>query len=494
MKKLLLLLLPIFILTALSQPTRAQAPNLGTAGDFVLFTSVGAVTNTGNSFITGNVGTNAGAITGFGNVNGVMYAPGGVTLTAKGDLATANTQLNNATTTGTHAPQFGTETITKGVYAIAGNANLDGNLTLDAQNDPNAVFIFKMDAAFATTTASQITLINGAQACNVFWKIDGVVSIGSQTIMRGTVIGEVAINLATGVVVDGRMLSTGGAIVLLYTSAKIPAGCGRAIPVGPAAPDLKSVGCYAIFTTTGDVTNAGTTKVTGDVGSNSAAPGGYSALDVNGTIHLIPDPSTAQAASDLTDLYNYLNLLPYDIELLYPAQFGNNLVLTPHTYLMDAATSLTGTVILNGEGNADAVFVIKINGALTTGTNAKVVLTNGTQAKNVYWNVNGAVSIADYSVFKGTIIANNGAISLATGVNLEGRILSTTGLVTTNAATVTSDKVCGITGIADFIVNNPILSQTPGIFPGGMETATFDVKLITIFQAMTVVINMLLLS
>ena len=77
MKKLLLLIVPFFILSVFCQHTMAQAPTLGTAGDFVLFTASGAVTNTGNSFITGNVGTNTGAITGFGNVNGVMHTSDG---------------------------------------------------------------------------------------------------------------------------------------------------------------------------------------------------------------------------------------------------------------------------------------------------------------------------------------------------------------------------------------------------------------------------------
>lgn len=81
-----------------------------------------------------------------------------------------------------------------------------------------------------------------------------------------------------------------------------------------------------------------------------------------------------------------------DIELLYPAQFGQNLVLTPHTYTMKSATFLTDTLSLNAQGNPDAVFVIKTTGALGTSSNAKVLLINGTQAKNVYWKVDGAVS------------------------------------------------------------------------------------------------------
>ncbi len=446
MKKSLLLFFQIFMLSALCQQTMAQTITLGTAGDFALFTASGAVTNTGNSFITGDVGTNTGAITGFGNVNGVLHTSDGATGAATGDLITAYGQLNSATTTSTHAPQLGTETLNAGVYEITGDANLNGNLILDAQNNPAAVFIFKMSATFSTSVGSQITLINGAKACNVFWKAGGTVNIASQTIMRGTLVANNgAIDLASDVVVDGRILSTTGAITLLNSSAKIPVGCGSITLTGPAAPGLASIGCYAIFTSAGENTNAGTTTVKGDVGTNLGLTTGYNALTVNGVIHPSPDPSTAAAASDLGNVYTILKNIPFDIELLYPAQFGNDLVLTPHTYLMNASTVLTGTVTLNAEGNADAVFVIQIKGALTTSTYAKVLLTNGTQAKNVYWNVDGAVSIADFSQFAGTVIANNGAINLATGATVTGRVLSTTGAVNIKDATVTSDKVCGLT-------------------------------------------------
>ena len=185
---------------------------------------------------------------------------------------------------------------------------------------------------------------------------------------------------------------------------------------------------------------------------------GFNAFVVTGTIHPIPDGSTAQCAADLLDAYNYVNTLPYDIELLYPAQFGNNLVLTPHTYLMNAAAIFTDTLYLNAEGNANAVFVIQINGAFSTSTYSKVKLINGTQAKNVYWKIEGAVSINNYSVFNGTIICNNGALgAFNTGVILNGRALTTTGALTTtaiNAVAPTLPSNCATVGIPTYEANN----------------------------------------
>ena len=143
------------------------------------------------------------------------------------------------------------------------------------------------------------------------------------------------------------------------------------------------------------------------------------------------------------------------MELLYPAQFGNNLVLTPHTYIMNAATTFTGNLYLNAQGNASAVFVIKIYGALSTSTYSNVILTNGTVAKNVYWLVSGAVSINNYSIFKGTIVCNNGAIDLTTGVSLEGRALTTTGALGTTAITATMPPGCGGSSSPGIILQPP---------------------------------------
>ncbi|MEO7976985.1 ice-binding family protein [Flavobacterium sp.] len=447
------LLCKIMLLSIIFQNSSySQAPTLGTAADFVLFTSVGSVTNTGITHLTGNVGTNSASSTGFGNVDGVMNDGNGTSAKCGADLLIAYNQLKSAIPNYFLAPLLGNgQILIPGIYSITDVAALNLDLTLDAQGNPDAVFIFKIEAAFATNSNSEIKLINGAQACNVFWKIEGLTSMASGTIMKGTVIvNNAAIVMNTGVLLEGRALSTSGSISVDGITSSTPIGCNSPILNGPTAPDLKSTECYAIFSSNGSVSNAGITKVTGDIGTNVGLTTGYDAIDVNGSIHPQPDTSTAQAAADLTDVYNYLNVLPYDIELLYPAQFGNNLVLTPHTYLLNAATVLTNTVYLNAQGNADAVFVIQITGALSTSTYAKVILINGTQAKNVYWKVEGAVLISDYSEFKGTIVANNDAVDLTTGVSLEGRAFTTAGGLSTAAVSVIMPLGCSTLGTHTF--------------------------------------------
>jgi len=451
MKTRLLNALTAVLLLLIPALNFAQAPPLGTAADFVLFTTIGAVTNTGISQVTGNVGTNSGSITGFGNVNGVM-CPAGSSASSQcaADLLIAYNQLNSTTATFFPSDLLGNgQILVPGVYSISDATTLNLDLILDGQSSVNSVFIFQIGGSFSTNADSKVKLINGAQACNVFWKVEGLVSMAAGTTMRGTIIANnAAINMNTGDTLEGRALSTTGAVTVDGVLAYTPIGCGSPVLTGPVAPALASTECYALFSGDGPVTNSGITYVTGDVGTNVGLTTGFDPLLVTGTIHPIPDASTAQCAADLGNVYTYLNTLPYDIELLYPAQFGNNLVLTPHTYLLNAATVFTDTVFLNAQGNSDAVFVIQIYGALSTSTYSKVSLINGTQAKNVFWKIEGAVSINNYSVFSGTIICNNGALgALNTGVILDGRALTTVGALTTTAMTATMPPGCNVIGI-----------------------------------------------
>jgi hypothetical protein len=421
----------------------AQAPVLGTAADFVIFSTDGAVTsNVTNSLmthLTGNVGTNTSGATstGFGNVNGVMQDNNIASSLAAADLLIAYNQLNALIPNFFPSALLGNgSTFVSGIYFINSTAVLDGNLILDGQNNPNALFVIQINGAFSTNSLSEVTLTNGALACNVFWKVEGLVDMSAGTLMKGTIVANnAAILMGVGSKIEGRLLSTTGAITVNGVEAKLPLGCGTPVLNGPTAPNLASTICYAIFSGENEVTNAGVTTVLGDVGTNVGLTTGFNALDVTGTIHPIPDVSTAQCAADLLDVRTYLNALTPDIELLYPAQFGNDLLLTPHTYIINGATVFTDTLFLDAQNNANAVFVIKIFGALATTSLAKVTLLNGAQAKNIYWIVNGAVSLSTFTEFKGTLIVNNGAISAATGAIVEGRLMTTSGAVTTFSIT-----------------------------------------------------------
>jgi hypothetical protein len=472
MKTKIRYILPAALLFLMPKINFSQAPNLGTAANFVLFSTNGSLTNTGISELTGNVGTNNGSSTGFGNVNGVMDNANGASAQCATDLLSAYNQLNSDIPTFFPAPLLGNgDTLVAGIYSISAAATLNSKLYLNAKGNPNAVFIFQIQGPLSTNAASKIILIKGALACNVFWKVEGLVSMAAATSMKGTVIANnAAINMNTGDTLEGRALSTTGALMVNGILAYTPIGCGSPVLTGPSFPTLASSACYAIFSGNGAVTNAGITHVTGDIGTNVGLTTGYNALDVTGTIHPIPDGSTAACAADLGNVYTYLNGLPYDIELLYPAQFGNNLVLTPHTYLMNAATSFTDTLYLNAENNANAVFVIQIKGALSTSVYSKVKLINGAKAENVFWVINGAVSISDYSIFNGTIVCNNGAISIKSGVTLNGRVLTTNGQLTTDTMTARMPPGCISTGLTSISPGNANTDVT--IYPNPFRNST----------------------
>jgi hypothetical protein len=135
---------------------------------------------------------------------------------------------------------------------------------------------------------------------------------------------------------------------------------------------------------------------------------------------------------------------------------------------MNGAVTFTDTLYLNAQDNADAVFVIKTNaGAMSTSTYSKVILINGAQAKNVYWKIDGALEINDYSIFKGTMIVNGGAVNIATGVNIEGRVLATVGDFHTSAITAISDADCGNSGI-DMIDGEDAITVYPNPFENSL--------------------------
>jgi hypothetical protein len=426
-----------------------QAPDLGLVTSYAIYSTGGAVTNGGTiekTRVTGNVGTSdTPTMPGFGNIDGLLtFVSNPSNGLIDADVLSAYTELNTAIPTEFHAPLLGGGvTLIPGVHNINGVTTLDGELLLDAQNDPNAVFIFQIQGTFATTANAKVTLINGAQACNVFWKIEGATDFATGTIMKGTfIVNNAAIVFSVDVNLVGRAIAIEGPITTIQSFIKLPSGCGSLNLSGPIAPTLGKAACFAIFSRNGANDNIGATSTIGDVGTNNGVSVGYDELLVVGDIRQFPDPELNQASIDLLAAYNYLvSLDPGDIELIRPDLFGHQLILTPHTYLMLGACALTDTVFLDARGNADAVFVININGALNTGANAVVTLLNGAQAKNVYWKVDGAVTLETNTEFKGTIVSS-AAFLIKTGNKIEGRVLTTTGEIDVNGSMINIPSTC----------------------------------------------------
>jgi type VI secretion system secreted protein VgrG len=190
---------------------------LGTAASFAVLAGSG-ITNTGPSVINGDIGSfPTTSISGFppGIVNGTDHGGDGVTQGAKGDLTTAYNDAAGRTPVTTVPTELGGTTLTHGVYSsAAGTFGITGALTLDAQGDASAVFIFQMASTLTTATASSVVLIGGAQACNVFWQVGSSATIGGSTDFQGNILALTSITLVTSATVDGRVLARNGAVTL----------------------------------------------------------------------------------------------------------------------------------------------------------------------------------------------------------------------------------------------------------------------------------------
>ena len=175
MKSTLRLMLTAVILFLIPIVNFGQtAPNLGTTSSFALFTAGGAFSVTGASSVTGNVGTNVGAFTGFppGSLVGQIHVADLVSAQAATDVAVAYSDLTQGGTVIGVGLGNG-QVLLPGVYQTGAASTLNGNLTLDGGGDPNALFIIRIGGAFATGASSTVSLINSASLCNVYWQIGG---------------------------------------------------------------------------------------------------------------------------------------------------------------------------------------------------------------------------------------------------------------------------------------------------------------------------------
>ncbi|MEP7196559.1 MAG: ice-binding family protein [Saprospiraceae bacterium] len=206
-----------------------QAPNLGVTSDFALFTAVGAFNNVGAStVVTGDVGTNSGAFNAFppGTLIGQKHVVDVVSAQAATDVMVAYMFMTGITCGTVIGTTLGNgQVLLPDVYCLGAASTLNADLILDGGGDPNALFIFKIEGALSTNTNSNIILTNGASLCNVYWRINGAVSLGVNSVFRGTIIAQGAIELLQSASLFGRALSTAGAISLqenIVNVAKLP--------------------------------------------------------------------------------------------------------------------------------------------------------------------------------------------------------------------------------------------------------------------------------
>jgi hypothetical protein len=189
----------------------ATAVNLGAAKSFAVLAGT-TITNTGATTITGDVGLHPGkAATGFTTVtlHGAKHLGDAVALNAKNALVTAYNDAAGAKPVTQVPTELGGTTLKSGVYA-SDTLGLTGTLTLDG----GGVYVFQAGSTLITAPNSQVALINGASACNVYWQVGSSATLDTSTSFKGTIMARASIALKTGATLQGRALARNGAVTL----------------------------------------------------------------------------------------------------------------------------------------------------------------------------------------------------------------------------------------------------------------------------------------
>lgn len=273
-------------LVGTSREALAAAPSLGAAQSFAVLASA-SVTSMGASTVVGDVGVSPGStITGFppGTVTGTLHIADATAAQAQLDVATAyNALAGDACDLDLTGQDLGGLTLTPGVYCFSTAAQLTGALTLDAQGNPGAVFVFQIGSTLTTAASASVTMINGGQPCDVFWQVGTSATIGAGTAFVGDVLALTSVTVSTGANVAGRALARNGTVTMdsnqIVAAACAPPGTSAGSSTATSGGSSTGTGAGGSTSTStstgaGGSTSTGTTSSTGTgsepVGCSSA--------------------------------------------------------------------------------------------------------------------------------------------------------------------------------------------------------------------------------
>ena len=280
MKRLAAIASIVSVLAIGSIANAATPVGLGTAASFVVLAGAGT-TNTGPTTLNGDIGTfPTTTMSGVGSltINGTNHGGDAVTQQAKTDLIAAYTNAAGQGPTSPIVANLGGQTLLPGVYNSASSIGLTGNLILDGGGNPNAVFIFQAGSTLTTASGSLVSMINGAQSCNLFWQIGSSATLGTGSSFQGTIIALDSITLTTGATIVGRALARNGAVTM-DTNTISRSTC--AAPPAPTAPP------------TAAPTASPTPAPTATPSTPSATPGTPAATATPAAIKVLPSTSTS---------------------------------------------------------------------------------------------------------------------------------------------------------------------------------------------------------
>ena len=255
--------------------------NLGVAHTYAVLAH-STITNSGPTVVSGNLGLYPGtAVTGFSPTG----APTGIVIDgteqvtthtaelAQTSLTTAYLNAQSAPSTNSVSANLAGQTLVSGVYTAANTSMaLTGVLILNGQHDPNSVFIFQAGSTLVTGSGSAVELINGAQACNVFWQVGSSATLGTGSHFVGSVLAMTSVTVTTGVTVTGRVLARAAAVTLTDDKITRPTTCITATSTSSPPTTTTTTTAPPTTTTTTSPVSPVATSPGGSGGSNSGAP------------------------------------------------------------------------------------------------------------------------------------------------------------------------------------------------------------------------------
>ena len=354
-------------------------------------------------------------------------------------------------------------TLTPGVYSTPDTA-FTGTLTLSGLGQ----YIFKFGSSLAIATNSQITLTNGARACDVFfYVVTNVAMTGPNIFFNGNIAAQTTVaTTGANVVINGSLFTNTGVtidasgVTINTVSSRCASQpyCSAVSASSSSAPAVSSssssgssispncflnfnsgypyLGNLSILAASG-ITNVGNSNITGDV---DEYPGtlftGFPYGSIAGQIH-IDDVVAGNAMSSMTALQTALTSAAPATDLTGLA-LGGGRILTPGVYRYTTTAGLSGILTLNGPGQ----YIFQIGTGFSMTTNSQIVLTNGARACDVFWNIGTTASLTGPNIgFNGLVVAGTTVSTTGANIVVNGSLFSQTEV--TFAAAVTINTAAG---------------------------------------------------